>query len=111
MNSEISPNTAIVALRLTVYNHPGVMTHICNLFARRAFNMEGLFVMPSNGTGTSLVWILVNDDKRLEQVIRQTKKLHDVLDVSLWPDGARAFHGFSAFMQSWEGSTNPKIKP
>ncbi|MDF3008108.1 MAG: ilvN [Enterobacter kobei] len=30
-----------VILELTVRNHPGVMTHVCGLFARRAFNVEG----------------------------------------------------------------------
>ena len=31
-----------VILELTVRNHPGVMTHVCGLFARRAFNVEGI---------------------------------------------------------------------
>ena len=30
------PATAV--LRLRVRNHPGVMSHVCGLFARRAFN-------------------------------------------------------------------------
>lgn len=94
---------AMVALRLTVYNHPGVMSHICGLFARRAFNMEGIFVMPVDSTGTSRVWVLVADDERLEQAVRQTRKLHDVLDVSVRPDGVEAFNRFSTFMTVWEG--------
>ena len=33
-----------VILELTVRNHPGVMTHVCGLFARRAFRfMAGFF--------------------------------------------------------------------
>jgi acetolactate synthase-1/3 small subunit len=35
-----------VVLELGVANHPGVMSHICNLFARRAFNVEGILCMP-----------------------------------------------------------------
>ena len=27
-------------LRLLVRNHPGVMSHLCGLFARRAFNVD-----------------------------------------------------------------------
>jgi len=33
-------------LELTVQNHPGVMTHVCGLFARRAFNVDGILCMP-----------------------------------------------------------------
>ena len=35
-----------VILVLTVRNHPGVMTHVCGLFARRAFNVEGILCLP-----------------------------------------------------------------
>ncbi len=35
-----------VILELTVRNHPGVMTHVCGLFARRAFNVEGILCLP-----------------------------------------------------------------
>ncbi len=96
----------MVALRLTVYNHPGVMSHICGLFARRAFNVEGIFVMPIAATNTSRVWMLVNDDERLEQTIRQTRKLYDVIEVSPWPDGVEAFQRFSTFMGVWESTTS-----
>ncbi|EMK3758521.1 ACT domain-containing protein, partial [Providencia rettgeri] len=35
-----------IALELIVRNHPGVMSHICGLFARRAFNVDGILCMP-----------------------------------------------------------------
>lgn len=35
-----------IALELIVRNHPGVMTHICGLFARRAFNVDGILCLP-----------------------------------------------------------------
>ena len=96
---------SMVALRLTVYNHPGVMTHICGMFARRAFYVEGIFVMPIGTSGTSRIWLLVHDDERLEQMIRQTRKLHDVLEVEPLPGGVEAFSRFTTFMTIWE-STN-----
>lgn len=71
----------LAALRLTVNNHPGVMSHICGLFARRAFNLEGITVTPVNGGTTCVVWLLVNEDERMEQIIRQVRKLHDVLEI------------------------------
>ena len=39
-----------VILELTVRNHPGVMTHVCGLFARRAFNVEGILCLPIQGS-------------------------------------------------------------
>jgi hypothetical protein len=51
-----------VVLELGVANHPGVMSHICNLFARRAFNVEGILCMPVGGGETSRIWLLVFED-------------------------------------------------
>lgn len=95
---------SMVALRLTVYNHPGVMTHICGMFARRAFNVEGIFVMPIGTSGTSRIWLLVHDDERLEQMIRQTRKRTMCWKWNL-PGGVEGFSRFTTFMTIWE-STN-----
>ena len=35
-------NTDFYLIELHVRNHPGVMSHITNLFARRGFNLEGI---------------------------------------------------------------------
>lgn len=72
---------ARTVLELTVRNHPGVMSHVCGLFARRAFNVEGILCMPIEGTPTSRIWLLVTEDARLEQMIKQVRKLEDVLRV------------------------------
>lgn len=73
-------NTAI--LKLTVKNHPGVMSHVCGLFARRAYNLEGIMVRPvRDNRALSRMWLLVDEEDRLPQLIRQTEKLVDVLSV------------------------------
>ena len=72
---------AKVVLELDVNNHPGVMSHICNLLARRAFNVEGILCMPVSDGKRSRIWLLVFEDHRLEQMIRQLEKLEDVLNV------------------------------
>jgi len=63
--------SGFMALRLTVHNHPGVMSHVCGLFARRAFNVEGILVTPQPGPDgrgtTSRIWLVVNADARLGQ--------------------------------------------
>ncbi len=69
-------------LKLTVRNHPGVMSHVCGLFARRAYNLEGIMVRPvRDNKQLSRMWLLVNEEERLQQLIRQTEKLVDVICV------------------------------
>jgi len=70
-----------VVLELTVNNHPGVMSHICGLFARRAFNVEGILCMPIGTGEQSRIWLRVNADQRLEQMIKQVLKLEDVVGI------------------------------
>ena len=68
-------------LELRVHNHPGVMSHICGLFSRRAFNVEKILCLPMGSGGESRIWLTVNDDHRLDQIIKQVMKLEDVLEV------------------------------
>lgn len=70
-------------LKLTVNNHPGVLSHVCGLFARRAYNLEGVMVRPiaDSESKRSRMWLLVNEEDRLQQLIRQTEKLVDVISV------------------------------
>ena len=72
-----------VILELTVRNHPGVMTHVCGLFARRAFNVEGILCLPIQGSEHSRIWLLVNDDQRLGQMISQIEKLEDEKEAAV----------------------------
>jgi len=69
-------------IELTVNNHAGVMSHITGLFARRAFNIEGILCGPVGDGQRSRMYLLVDEDERLSQVIKQLEKLHDVLEVT-----------------------------
>lgn len=73
-------------LELRVRNHPGTMSHITGLFARRAFNLDAIVCVPESDGATSRMLLLVADAPRLEQVERQLAKLHDVLSVEARPD-------------------------
>ncbi len=73
--------TCYEILELTVRNHPGVMSHISGLFARRAYNVEGILCMPIGDRQRSRIWLLVDEDLRLEQMVKQVQKLQDVLQV------------------------------
>mgnify|MGYP005640494109 FL=1 len=79
-------NIANTIIELIVNNHPGVMSHITGLFTRRAFNLEGILCGKIEDGSKSRMYLLVNDDDRLEQIIKQIEKLYDVLEVTLRED-------------------------
>lgn len=68
-------------LELKVRNHPGVMSHVCGLLARRAYNMEAIACLPMKDRRFSRIWLLINEGERLEQVVQQIHKLQDVLRI------------------------------
>ena len=68
-------------LELSVNNHAGVMSHVVGLFARRAYNLEGICCLPVGDGTSSRIWLLVNEDARLEQITKQLMKLEDVRAV------------------------------
>jgi acetolactate synthase-1/3 small subunit len=80
--SKLQPEqTGKAVLELSVRNHPGVMSHVCGLFARRAFNVEGILCMPVGDSSQSRVWLLVRENESLPQMMSQVAKLEDVLSV------------------------------
>lgn len=68
-------------LELLVKNHPGVMSHVCGLFSRRGYNLEGIAVLPIGNGKESRIWLKMAAKDRLEQVIKQLGKLPDVHEV------------------------------
>lgn len=87
-------------LDVRVNNHPGVMSHVCGLFSRRAFNMEAILCLPMNGGDESRIWLLVIEDDRLEQMIRQMRKLQDVHDVRVMGDAVGLFAQLRHLMET-----------
>lgn len=73
-------------IELLVNNHAGVMSHITGLFSRRAFNIEGILCGPLKDGNTSRIFLLVDEDERLPQVVKQLEKLYDVLEVRVRDD-------------------------
>src|SRR5207244_11679779 len=76
-----------VVLALTVNNHPGVMSHICGLFARRAFNVEGILCMPIGSGAQSRIWLRVPAYHSLGQMIRKFSELQDMFTVQSYGAG------------------------
>lgn len=92
------PERRGVVLRLLVRNHAGVMSHVCGLFARRMFNVEGILCMPVGDGSRSVVLLLVHEDDRIEQVVRQLAKLEDVIEVAPAPGGHDAFDALAGHL-------------
>lgn len=84
-------------LELTVRNHPGTLSHVAGLFARRAFNLDGILCMPLPDSARSRIWLRVREDERLEQVIHQLEKLVDVEQVRRHPADHAVFRELEAY--------------
>ena len=93
-----APQSSLVLLRLTVNNHPGVMLQICGLFARRGFNLEGIFCTAIGQGETSCIWLEVHASDKIEQVVKQVAKLEDVLSVEERPDAWEQITAMAAIM-------------
>lgn len=89
-----------VVLDVRVNNHPGVMSHVCGLFSRRAFNVEAILCLPMNGGDESRIWLLVIEDDRLEQMLRQMRKLRDVHDVRVMSEAVGVFAQLRSVMET-----------
>jgi len=73
-------------IELKVRNHPGVMSQITGLFARRAFNLEGILCGPEGDGSKSRMILMIYQNMRMEQLVKQLEKLYDVHTVSVRPD-------------------------
>lgn len=70
-------------ISILVENRPGVLHMISNLFRRRNFNIESITVGPTQEPDISRMTITVNEDeKTVEQVVKQVAKQIDVLKVA-----------------------------
>ena len=70
-------------LSVLVENKAGVLSRVTGLFSRRGFNIESLAVGPCEEPGMSRITIVViGDDAKVEQVMKQLNKLIDIIKVS-----------------------------
>ena len=99
-SSDAKPFTNTKVLELTVNNHPGVMSHICGLFSRRAFNMDGILCMPSDNGETSRIWIRTEGNGQLDQIVKQLQKLEDVQSVGFHATERRDFVKLEQFFRN-----------
>ncbi|HQU77931.1 MAG TPA: acetolactate synthase small subunit [Azonexus sp.] len=87
-------------LEIDVNNHPGVMSHVIGLFSRRTYNVEGILCLPVGDGRQSRIWLLVNEDQRLPQMIKQAQKLEDVIAVRRHNANHAVFSELESFFQA-----------
>ena len=90
---------ARAVLEIDVNNHAGVMSHVVGLFSRRAYNVEGILCLPVGNGQKSRIWLLVNEDTRLPQMIKQVEKLEDVIAIRRHHADHAVFSELEAFFQ------------
>lgn len=69
---------------VTVNNQSGVLNRITGMFSKRHFNIESITVGPTENKHVSKMTLVVNveDDAKVEQLVKQLHKQIDVLKVS-----------------------------
>jgi acetolactate synthase I/III small subunit len=69
-------------LSATVQNVPGVLAHVAGMFASRGFNIDSLAVGETDDPRLSrMTFVVVGDDRVLEQVRKQLEKIVTVVRV------------------------------
>ena len=86
-------------LEIDVNNHPGVMAHVIGLFSRRTYNVEGILCLPVGDGRQSRIWLLVNEDQRLPQMMKQAEKLEDVIAIRRHNADHAVFSELEAFFR------------
>lgn len=79
-NPHIAQSTGLHTISVYVANKPGVLARIAQVFARRGYNIESLVVSPAmDGQFSRMTIGLSGSPEGMEQIIKQTSKLIDVL--------------------------------
>jgi len=90
---------ARAVLEIDVNNHAGVMSHVVGLFSRRSYNVEGILCLPVGDGRQSRIWLLVNEDLRLPQMMKQVEKLEDVIAIRRHNADHAVFQELESFFQ------------
>ncbi|HMP77622.1 MAG TPA: acetolactate synthase small subunit [Kiritimatiellia bacterium] len=79
-NPHIAQSTGHHTISVYVANKPGVLARIAQVFARRGYNIESLVVSSAmDGQFSRMTIGLSGNPEGMEQIIKQTSKLIDVL--------------------------------
>jgi acetolactate synthase-1/3 small subunit len=97
-------------ISVVVQNRFGVLTRIAGLFSGRGFNIDTLNVGPTQNDKVSrMTIVVVGNDQVLEQVVKQLKKLVDVLEVYDFKDGDVIDRELILLKVKANSSTRPEV--
>jgi acetolactate synthase-1/3 small subunit len=69
-------------ISILLQNEAGALARVAGLFAARGYNIESLTVAATHDSGASrLSLVIFGDDAVVEQIIKQSRKLIDVLEI------------------------------
>ncbi|MDR0355090.1 MAG: acetolactate synthase small subunit [Deltaproteobacteria bacterium] len=69
-------------LSILVRNRPGVLSHVAGLVTRRGYNVESIAAGPTENSAITRINLVVSGEEPiLEQVVKQVRKLVDVILV------------------------------
>lgn len=75
-------------ISVLVENKFGVLTRVAGLFSGRGYNIDSLNVAPTaDPTASRMTIVTRGDDATLEQIVKQLKKLPDVIKLVDFRDG------------------------
>jgi acetolactate synthase I/III small subunit len=75
-------------ISVLVENKFGALTRVAGLFSGRGYNIDTLNVAPTQNPDTSRMTIVtVGDEATLDQIVKQLKKLVNVLEVTHFREG------------------------
>ncbi len=81
-----------LTLSILVHNSSGVLTRVSSLFARRGYNIDSLTVGPTNNPEISRMTVVAQGDQRiLEQIEKQLRKLEDVIEIFALPRSSSVY--------------------
>lgn len=76
------------AISVLLENEVGALTRLTGMFASRGYNIDTLNVAPTQDADTSRMTVVTRgDDATLEQIVKQLKKLIDVIEVQDFREG------------------------
>jgi len=107
----MSNKSSIHTISFVVANKPGVLSRIAIVFARRGYNIDALSVSPAfNPRYSSMTITAKGDPGTLDQIIKQTDKLVDVLHVSEHFEDNAVHREVSLVKVKYTSTTKPIIQ-
>lgn len=70
-------------ISMLLQNEAGALARVASLFAARGYNIDSLTVAPTHDAEVSrLTMVTTGDDVVIDQIIKQTRKLVDVIEIA-----------------------------